>query len=154
MRVIHIVSGAAALVLAATLAGCSAGAPAAETTPTPTATFSAADSLEETCAGASAVLSDIQSADAGLSRGIIDEMIWAKHMADGKSKMITLAAAENPGAEALIAALAAGVASIPDTAPQADTFAGTVATEQTSQSLNEVCTANGTELVISMKYGG
>jgi len=145
---------AIALALGLTLAGCAGGTPVAETSPTPTASFSAADSLAETCAAASAVLSDIQSADVGFNRGIIDETIWAKHMADGKSKMTTLAALENPGAESLIADLAEDVASIPETPPDTDTFAGTVATEQSSQALNVVCTANGTELVIRLKYSG
>lgn len=145
--------GLASLSLSVLLAGCTAQV-RGPSEPSPTASVSLADSLEQTCASASAALSDVQSADSGYGHGDLDAAGWAELVADGKAKMSALAGEENPGAEAEIADLARGFEAIPDAAGAPEDYLSISATGDISVELNKVCTANGTEIVISMKFGG
>ncbi|KJC64553.1 hypothetical protein SAMN06295879_2256 [Agreia bicolorata] len=154
MRVTRMLVGLSLLCCAVALAGCASENRVAENEPTPTATASAADSLGQACELASAVLSDANNADSGYRRGELDAAGWAQLVADAKAKMITLAAGASPGAEAQIADLASDVASIPDAAGAPDAYVAVGATADAAAELNKVCGANGTEIVVSAKYGG
>lgn len=153
MRRTHVAVGLAILSLSVLLAGCTAQV-RGPSEPTPTASVSLADRLEQTCASASAALSDVQSADSGYGHGDLDAAGWAALVADGKEKMRALAGEENPGAEVEIADLARGFEAIPDAAGTPEDYLAVSATGDISAELNKVCSANGTEIVISMKFGG